>query len=147
MSLPGGDAGHVQAMRFFGATEHALERWTTNVGRLLFPAKRRQLEVVVILHRQCDDNALILGRRRVLVPNVYIVELLPAIHRQLAASALPLELYLVNQVRRHAAEQGYTFAGPVAVDLRPAAGATRRFRIRSRIVPAEPKASRLVTWT
>ncbi|MFE6130443.1 DUF3662 domain-containing protein [Streptomyces sp. NPDC056437] len=147
MSLPGGEAGHVQVMRFFGTAERALERWTTNAWRLLFPAKRRQLEVVAILHRQCDDNALILGRQRVLAPNAYIVELLPEIHRQLATSALPLELHLVNQVRRHAAEQGYTFAGPVAVDLRPAAGATSRFRIHSRIAPAEPQAPRLVAWT
>jgi hypothetical protein len=43
-----------------------------------------------------------------------------------------------NQVRRHAAERGYTFAGPVAVDPRPAPdGTTLRFRIHSRITPAE----------
>ncbi|WP_433573744.1 FhaA domain-containing protein [Streptomyces sp. CA-251247] len=71
-------------MGFFGTTERALERWTTNVWRLLFPPRGRQLEVVAILHRQCDDNALILGRQRVLAPNAYIVELLPEIHRQLA---------------------------------------------------------------
>ncbi|MEJ8632610.1 DUF3662 domain-containing protein [Streptomyces sp. MS2.AVA.5] len=143
----GWGGGHVRVMGFFGTTERALERWATNVWRLPFPAKRQQLEVVAILHRQCDDNALILGRQRVLAPNAYIVELLPEIHRQLAASASPLELHLVNQVRRHAAEQGYTFAGPVAVGLRPAAGATPRFRIHSRIAPAEPQTPRLATWT
>ncbi|MCX4820942.1 DUF3662 domain-containing protein [Streptomyces sp. NBC_01142] len=93
---------------------------------------------MAVLRRQCDDNALILSRRRVVVPNAFVIELLPEIHRRLAAHALPVEPHLVNQVRRHAAEHGYTFAGPVAVDLCPSAGGTTvRFRIHSRIAPAE----------
>ncbi|MET7544057.1 FhaA domain-containing protein [Streptomyces sp. NPDC005507] len=44
---------------------------------------------------------------------------------------------LAVQVRRHAAENGYTFAGPVAVDLRAANDdMTDLFRVHSRITPA-----------
>jgi hypothetical protein len=83
---------------------------------------------------------LILGRHRVVVPNAFVIELLPEIHPKLRAHTLPVEPHLVNEVRRYVAEQGYTFAGRVAVNLCPAAGETTvRFRIRSRISPAQPQ--------
>ncbi|WP_268247924.1 MULTISPECIES: FhaA domain-containing protein [Streptomyces] len=114
-----------------------MERWTTPLWDLLLPPKQRQGELVAILRRHCDDNALILGRQRVVVPNAFVIELLPEIHRRLTAHGVPLEPCLVNVVYRYAAEQGYSFAGRVAVDLRPAAGeATVRFRVHSRIAPA-----------
>ncbi|MFE0801614.1 FhaA domain-containing protein [Streptomyces sp. NPDC058812] len=87
--------------------------------------------------RQCDDNTLIVGRRNVVVPNAFVIELLPEIHRLISASPLPVAPVLAAEVRRHAAQQGYTFAGPVAVDLCPAPGDTAvRFRVHSRIAPA-----------
>ncbi|MEU2744469.1 FhaA domain-containing protein [Streptomyces sp. NPDC007095] len=130
--------GQVQAMGFLESGERVMERWTTNLWGFLLPAKQERGEAVAMLLRQCDDNALIVGRQRVVVPNAFVIELLPEIHQQLSESAWPVEPVLVNQVRRHAAEQGYTFAGPVVVDLRPAPGdATLRFHIHSRITPAE----------
>lgn len=69
------------------------------------------------LHRECDDGALILDRQRILVPNAFVVGLPPQAHRQLTVSSGQLDSHLSNQVRRHAAEHGYTFAGPVAVRL------------------------------
>ncbi|MFD3633218.1 FhaA domain-containing protein [Streptomyces sp. NPDC058664] len=114
-----------------------MERWTTPLWSLLLPPKQRHEELVAILRRQCDDNALILSRQRVVIPNTFVIELLPEIHRRLTACDVPLEPCLVNVVCRHAAEQGYSFVGRVAVVLRPAAGeATVRFRVHSRIAPA-----------
>ncbi|MET7297045.1 FhaA domain-containing protein [Streptomyces griseoloalbus] len=125
-------------MGFLGSSERVMERWTTSLWGLLLPARREQGEAVAMLLRQCDDKALIVGRQRVVVPNAFVIELLPQIHQQLAASASPVAPVLANQVRRHAAERGYTFAGPVAVDLRSAPNdTTLRFRIHSRITPAE----------
>ncbi|MBT2414840.1 DUF3662 domain-containing protein [Streptomyces sp. ISL-12] len=125
-------------MGFLESSERVMERWTTNLWGFLLPAKHEQGEAVAMLLRQCDDNALIVGRQRVVAPNAFIIELLPEIHQQLSASAWPVAPVLANQVRRHAAERRYTFAGPVAVDLRPAPNdTTRRFRIHSRITPAE----------
>jgi hypothetical protein len=125
-------------MRLFEAVERVMERWTTSLWGMLLPAKQERGEAVSVLLRQCDDNTVIFGRRRVVVPNAFVVELLPKIHQQLLASPLPVGPVLANEVRRHAAERGYTFAGPVAVDLRPAhSDSTVRFRIHSRIAPAE----------
>ncbi|MFF4277078.1 FhaA domain-containing protein [Streptomyces sp. NPDC001536] len=124
-------------MGLFEASERVMERWTTSLWGLLLPAKQERGEAVDILLRQCDDNTVIVGRQRVVVPNAFVVELLPEIHHQLLASDLPVAPVLSTEVRRHAAEQGYTFAGPVAVDLRPApSDMTARFRIHSRITPA-----------
>ncbi|MFG3369553.1 FhaA domain-containing protein [Streptomyces sp. NPDC048156] len=125
-------------MEPFKTAELAMERWTATLWGILFRPKRRPGDVVAVLRRECDDNALIVARQRVVVPNVFVIDLLPDTHRKLTTHALPVEPHLVNQVRRHAAEQGYTFAGPVAVDLRPAhRETTERFRVRSRIAPVE----------
>ncbi|MFF1695036.1 DUF3662 domain-containing protein [Streptomyces sp. NPDC058257] len=125
-------------MRLIYRIEHTMERWTANLWTLLLPPRHKRGEVVAILRRQCDDSALILGRERVLVPNSFVIELPPESHRRLSATSTELSRYLAAQVHRHAAEQGYTFAGPVAVSLRSAGGdAVGRFQVHGRITPAE----------
>ncbi|HZF88444.1 DUF3662 domain-containing protein [Streptomyces sp.] len=124
-------------MKLFRTIEGVMERWVTNARGYLLPAKQQPVEVVAILLRQCDDNALILGRQHIVAPNAFVIELPPDIHRQLSDNPVPVAPVLVHQVCRHAAEHGYTFAGPVAVDLRLAPGVTSaRFRVHSRISPA-----------
>lgn len=123
-------------MRFLAGLEHTMERWSTTVWQSLVPRQRKQAEVVGILRRECDDRALILDRRRTLVPNAFVIELPPESHRQLTDDSAQVAGHLAAHIRRHAAEQGYTFAGPVAVHLAPADDAgVGRFRIRSHISP------------
>ncbi|MFJ8545927.1 FhaA domain-containing protein [Streptomyces sp. NPDC093586] len=124
-------------MGFLRTSERFMEQWTTSMWRHVLPARREQGEALTTLLRQCDANTLIVGRRRVVAPNAFVIELLPRIHGLIAASPLPVASALAGQVRRHAAEQGYTFAGPVAIVLRPAPDDTgARFRVHSRIAPA-----------
>ncbi|WP_409474031.1 carbonic anhydrase [Streptomyces sp. HC307] len=54
-------------MGFLESSERVMERWTTNLWGFLLPAKRERGEAVAMLLRQCDDNALIVGRQRVVV--------------------------------------------------------------------------------
>ncbi|WP_395570463.1 FhaA domain-containing protein [Streptomyces sp. BK79] len=125
-------------MRFLGTSERLMEQWAATVWDRVLPARPTHGEALTTLLRQCDDNTLIVGRQRVVAPNAFVIELLPPIHRRIAASPLPVAPAVADHVRRHAAEQGYTFAGPVTVDLCPAPDdATDRFRVRSRIAPAE----------
>ncbi|MFE6595481.1 FhaA domain-containing protein [Streptomyces sp. NPDC057781] len=127
-------------MRLLRTSERAMERWATHAWGRLLPAKPGRSEVVDRLKRQCDDKALLLGRQHIVAPNAFVVELPPAIHRQLAESPLPGAPVLVHQVCRHATEQGYTFAGPATIDLRPAPGDTpARFLVHSRISPARSR--------
>lgn len=123
-------------MRFLIGLERTMERRFNALWALLIPPARKQAEVVGILRRECDDRALILDRRRTLVPNAFVIELPPESHRQLTDGSVQLAQHLAAQVRSHAAEQGYSFAGPVAVQLTPVYDAgVGRFRVRSRIVP------------
>ncbi|MFF8195664.1 DUF3662 domain-containing protein [Streptomyces bobili] len=128
-------------MKSLAALEHTMERWSNVLWTLLIPLAHEQhhhADVVRMLHRECDDRALILGRRRVLVPNAFVIELPLESHQQLTSSIRQLDAHLSNHVRRHAAEQGYTFAGPVAVQLIPANGnEVGRFRVSSHIAPKE----------
>jgi hypothetical protein len=115
-----------------------MEQWVMNVWSRLSPARQTHGEALTTILRQCDENALIVGRQRVVAPNAYVIELLPQTHRQISDSALPVAHALAAHVRRHAAERGYTFAGPVTVQLRPAPDdRTDRFRVHSRIAPAK----------
>ncbi|WP_327659430.1 MULTISPECIES: DUF3662 domain-containing protein [unclassified Streptomyces] len=123
-------------MRLVEDVERTMERWTDTMWSRLLPPRRKRGEVVSILRRHCDDRALILGRQRVLVPNAFVVELPQPVHLQLAAHSGDVSRHLAVQVRRHAAESGYTFAGPVAVHLEPSTSTTLgRFRVHSRIAP------------
>ncbi|MFF9221994.1 FhaA domain-containing protein [Streptomyces viridosporus] len=119
-----------------------MEQWTTSMWRRMLSARQEQGEALATLLRQCNENALIVGRQRVVAPNAFVIELLPKAHRLIAASPVPATPALAGQVRRHAAEQVYTFARPVAIDLRPTPDDTAvRFRVHSRIAPAKGRES------
>ncbi|MFI6089595.1 DUF3662 domain-containing protein [Streptomyces sp. NPDC051218] len=123
-------------MGLLSTVEQTMERWTSALWARVIPSPRRPGEVVAILQRECDDNALILDRQRVLVPNAFVVELPSESHRRLTAHTDEVSRHLVGHVCRHAAEHGYTFAGPVAVALQPSGDeSVGRFLVRSRIAP------------
>lgn len=126
-------------MKFLSGLERTMERWVNALWTVLIPRDGKQAEVVGILRRECDERALILDRRRTLVPNTFVIELPTESHLRLAVGRAEVAGHLAAQVRRHAAEQGYTFAGPVVVHLAqtgdPDVG---RFRVRSRIAPSMP---------
>ncbi|MFJ8806416.1 FhaA domain-containing protein [Streptomyces sp. NPDC102490] len=122
----------------FLESERVMEQWVMNVWGRLSPARQPHGEALATLLRQCDENALIVARQRVVAPNAYVIELLPQTHRLISDSPLPVAPALAAHVRRHAAERGYTFAGPVTVRLCSAPeDRTDRFRVHSRIAPAK----------
>ncbi|MGW8375442.1 DUF3662 domain-containing protein [Streptomyces sp. ODS28] len=134
-------AGQPKAMRTLTGIERAMERWTSTLWTAVRSPRPKPMEVVAVLRRECDDNALIMERGRTLVPNHFTIELPADSHRQLAAHHGRLGAELAAQVRRHAAEQRYRFAGPVTVDLHPGEG-RRRYRVHSRLAPHQaPTAS------
>ncbi|WP_425575146.1 FhaA domain-containing protein [Streptomyces durmitorensis] len=124
-------------MRLLLALERAMERWMASLWGSVRPPRRQRGAVVSILCRECDERALILERGRTVAPNTFTVELPRQSHVQLASARVELGNYLAHEVHRHAAEQGYTFAGPVAVSLCLTTETTvGRFRVQSRISPA-----------
>ncbi|MEN8651252.1 DUF3662 domain-containing protein [Streptomyces sp. 21So2-11] len=127
------------AMGILGNFERMMERRVTALWASLARSERERepVEVMVILRRECDVNAMILGLGRTLVPNAFTIELPEERYRQLDVHAAQLGRRLSVTVRKHAAEQCYSFAGPVTVSFRTAPESdVTRYRIRSRVVPA-----------
>ncbi|MDJ1137351.1 DUF3662 domain-containing protein [Streptomyces iconiensis] len=121
--------------------ERAMERWAANVWTFVRGPRHKPMEVVAVLRKECDDNAMIVGHGRTLVPNLFTIELPHETHRRLDVHSAELAPQLAAQVRRHAAERRYTFAGPVTVRLHPAGDpGGSRYRVRSH-VEARPSAT------
>ncbi|MFE7160909.1 DUF3662 domain-containing protein [Streptomyces sp. NPDC057636] len=131
------EAGQPSAMGKMGNVERVMEKWAADLVDRVFRPKRESVEVVSTLRRECDDNIMILGRGRTLVPNAFTVALPQEIHRELGSHAHQLGPVLATKVRDHAASHSYVFAGPVTVTLEPDPTVdTGGYRIQSSIVPA-----------
>lgn len=124
-------------MGIISNVEKTLEKWTDPLWERLLPAQRDQPEVLAELRQTCDDNTVIVDRQRVLAPNTYTLELPTTAHRRLAKYKEQVQRQLGAQVCRHAAEQGYTFPGPVSVHVHAAPDdAVGQFRLHSAVNPS-----------
>jgi hypothetical protein len=116
-----------------------LQRFERRLGGLVegafakvFKGEVQPVEIASALQREADDRKTVVGEGKVLVPNDFVVELGEHDHARLEPWSEPLGNELAAMVREHAAEQGYTFVGPVKVALELADGVdTGVFRIRS----------------
>ncbi|HVX70404.1 MAG TPA: DUF3662 and FHA domain-containing protein [Mycobacteriales bacterium] len=110
----------------------------------VFKGEVQPAEIASALQRESDDRKEVVARGRVLAPNAYVVELGDRDYRRLEEWAEPLGDELAAMVKEHAAENGYSFVGPVEVGFehRPDIG-TGVFRIRSGMdaPDGEPKAA------
>ncbi len=93
------------------------------------------VEVAAALTREAEDRKTIVAAGRVLVPNAFVVELGPADADRLKEYDAPLRTELAAMVRESAQEHGWSFVGPVEVELREVDDLdTGAFRIRSSVV-------------
>lgn len=117
-----------------------LERFEKRLGSLVegsfarvFRGRVEPVELASALAREADTNKAV-GPHRVLVPNLYQVDLSRGDHERLAPYALTLADELAQLLREHADQQGYSFVGPVRVALAEADDlGTGAFRITSRV--------------
>lgn len=121
------------------ASVGVLQRFERRVGGLVegafakvFKGDVQPVEIAQTLQREADDKRTIVAEGRVLVPNEYVVELGDHDYARLHPYADPLGAELAAMVQEHAAEQGYSFVGPVkvALELMPDID-TGTFRVRS----------------
>ncbi|MDF4249648.1 DUF3662 domain-containing protein [Streptomyces sp. WMMB303] len=124
-------------MTFFREVESRMERFSDSLWRLFVRGAEEQVEVLEVLRRECEAKAVIVGRGRTVVPNVFELELPSESYARLAGQAEPVGERLASEVRRHAAERRFSFAGPVAVRLCPprAGQDPPRYRVHSSITP------------
>jgi hypothetical protein len=116
--------------RFGGLVEGAFAK--------VFKGDVQPVEIAGALQRETDNRKSIVGPGRIHVPNDFVVELGDHDHERLAEWAEPLGSELSAMVREHAAEQGYSFVGPVHVGFEHVPEiSTGTFRVRSGVLAGE----------
>ncbi|HEU5034702.1 MAG TPA: DUF3662 and FHA domain-containing protein [Mycobacteriales bacterium] len=122
-----------------------LQRFERRLGGLVegafakvFKGDVQPVEIAGALQRETDDRKTVVAQGKVLVPNDFVVELGQHDFDRLHPWAEPLGAELAAMVQEHAAEQGYTFVGPVtvALDLMPDVD-TGTFRVRSGVTAGD----------
>lgn len=97
--------------------ERRLERMVEGAFARAFRSTIRPVELGRRLVREMDDNRSVDVRGQTVVPNHYTIELSPSDHEQFAEVHERLQRELSDAAREHARDEGYTFMGPVAVDI------------------------------
>ncbi|MGI8683389.1 MAG: FhaA domain-containing protein [Mycobacteriales bacterium] len=117
--------------------ERRLEGLVSGVFTRVFKGQVEPVEVAAQLQRETDDNRTVVTEGRILVPNDFVVQLGSTDYQRLSPYAEPLGAELADMVSEHAAEQGYSFVGPVRVNLELADElGTGRFLVRSGVAAA-----------
>jgi hypothetical protein len=111
--------------------ERRLEGLVEGTFTRMFRGGVEPVEIAKALQREAGDHRTI-APTRTLVPNDYFVELGSRDYDRLSPYAGPLGHELAAMVREHAAEQRWSFVGPVSVTLEHVDGiAPGMFRVRS----------------
>jgi hypothetical protein len=97
--------------------ERRLERMVEGVFAGLFRTGLRPVELGRRLVREMDDERTVDVRGRTVVPNHFDVELAATDHAQFADIADTLARELADAAREHARDEGYSFLGPVEVEI------------------------------
>ncbi|MBZ4017624.1 DUF3662 domain-containing protein [Streptomyces purpurogeneiscleroticus] len=115
--------------------EDAMEHWEHTLVNRVF--RSDPVRLVDALRRECDDHAVVCSEHRILVPNAYDIELARYVHQELAGRDGHVGRALTDALARHAAEQGYEWAGPLTVHVAETRHhlANGRYRITSQALP------------
>jgi len=114
--------------------EKKLEGVVNGAFAKAFRANVEPVEIASHLERELDQSAAVVTRGRTIVPNDFHVELSEHDYDRLATMQVSLASEFAGIVQDHAAQQRYTFTGPVRVELeRHEDLATGVFRIRSEV--------------
>ena len=97
--------------------ERRLERMVEGVFAGLFRTGLRPVELGRRLVREMEDERTVDVRGRTVVPNHFDVELAASDHAQFADIADTLARELADAAREHARDEGYSFMGPVEVEI------------------------------
>lgn len=97
--------------------ERGLERAVNGAFAKTFKSGLQPIEITSALRRELDTKAAVVSRDRILVPNQFIVRLATEDYDRMRGLGSSLTDELTQLVQRHAAAQGYSFAGPITISL------------------------------
>lgn len=105
-------------MGLLDSFEKGLERAVNGAFAKTFRSGIQPVEIASALRRELDTKAAVVSRDRILAPNEFTVRLDPGDEERMSRLGSALRTELDEMVRRHAANQGYSFAGPVRIAIR-----------------------------
>ena len=97
--------------------ERRLERMVEGAFARVFRSELRPVELGRRLIREMDDNRSVGVSGATTVPNHFTIGLSATDHEQFAEAENALVRELCDAAREHARDEGYTFMGPVTVEL------------------------------
>ena len=97
--------------------ERGIERVVNGAFAKAFRSQVEPVELAGALRKEADARAAVVSRGRTLTANSYTVELSSNDFERLTPIFDELKTDLRQVVGEHAVEQGYTFVGPVTVEL------------------------------
>lgn len=119
-------------MGLLDSFERGLERAVNGAFAKTFRSGIQPVEIASALRSELDTKAAVVSRDRILTPHTFTVWLAPADAEAMAAVGTTLGDELRTLAMAHAKKQGYSFAGPVTIDLRREDGrSTGTLRVES----------------
>ncbi|MGO1411086.1 MAG: FhaA domain-containing protein [Microbacterium sp.] len=106
-------------MGLLDSFEKGLERAVNGAFAKTFRSGVQPVEIASALRGELDSSAAVVSRDRILAPNDLTVCLNPADADRMNRIGPALNSELDEIVSKHAAKQGYSFAGPVRIAIRP----------------------------
>jgi hypothetical protein len=99
----------------FDRVERGLERAVHGAFARAFKSDVQPVEIASAMRRAMDDRATTISRGRIVVPNLFTIELAPADFERLTGFAEMLVDELVASAQEHAESQRYQPGGPIQV--------------------------------
>jgi hypothetical protein len=125
--------------------EDRVERLVHNTFATVLRREIQSAEIVTALHHECDRNLTVWNEGRVIVPNEFTIGLRDTDHEQLAPHLSSIGQELANHVQRYVQRRGYSFLGPLQVNLTARGDLWGdRYRISSDVLPDGVRAPRVV---
>lgn len=120
-------------MGLLDSFEKGLERALNSAFAKTFRSGVQPVEVAAALRSELDAKAAVVSRDRILAPNTFEVRMAPADEERMRSLGSTLDDELHRLVDAHAKAQGFSFAGPVTIDIRADDQlATGTLRVQSR---------------
>lgn len=97
--------------------EKGIERVVNQAFAKAFRSQVEPVELAGAIKKEADTHAAVVSRGRTLTSNTYVIELSEGDYERLEPLKDDLTADLRQVVGEHAIEQGYSFVGPVTVEL------------------------------
>ena len=104
-------------MGLLDSFEKGLERAVNSAFAKSFRSGIQPVEIAAALRTELDAKAAVVSRDRILAPNLFEVRMSPTDAERMQSLGTTLDTELHTLVDKHAASQGFSFAGPVTISL------------------------------